>query len=105
MNHLASKLTAGIIVALLTYTSGAAADGKNRYPRSMTRANTAPESKCLITRASERKRSAGALRRGKPWAMHEKSSVAVSEEESDEKPAIERKGLLVSPRGDWHKVV
>ena len=32
MNHLASKLTAGIIVTLLTYTSGAAADEQDyRY--------------------------------------------------------------------------
>ena len=90
MNHLASKLTAGIIVALLTYTSGAVADEQDyRYTAKLNDKGKYCARVKVLDYAGERKKTI--CRSLEAWqAMGyriEKPSVAVSEEESDEKPA------------------
>ena len=90
MNHLASKLTTGIIVALLTYTSGAAADEQDyRYTATLNDKGKYCARVKVLDYSGERKKTI--CRSLEAWqAMGyriEKPSVAVSEEESDEKPA------------------
>ena len=90
MNHLASKLTAGLIVALLTYTSGAAADEQDyRYTATLNDKGKYCARVKVLDYSGERKKTI--CRSLEAWqAMGyriEKPSVAVSEEESDQKPA------------------
>ena len=90
MNHLASKLTTGLIVALLTYTSGAAADEQDyRYTATLNDKGKYCARVKVLDYSGERKKTI--CRSLEAWqAMGyriEKPSVAVSEEESDEKPA------------------
>lgn len=90
MNHLASKLNAGLIVALLTYTSGAAADEQDyRYTATLNDKGKYCARVKVLDYSGERKKTI--CRSLEAWqAMGyriEKPSVAVSEEESDEKPA------------------
>ena len=90
MNHLAPKLTAGIIVALLTYASGAAADEEDyRYIATLNDKGKYCARVKVLDYSGERKKTI--CRSLETWqAMGyriEKPSVAVSDEESDEKPA------------------
>ena len=90
MNHLASKLTAGIIVTLLTYASGAAADEEDyRYTATLNDKGKYCARVKVLDYSGERKKTI--CRSLETWqAMGyriEKPSVAVSDEESDEKPA------------------
>ena len=90
MNPLASKLTTGLIVALLTYTSGAAADEQDyRYTATLNDKGKYWARVKVLDYSGERKKTI--CRSLEAWqAMGyrvEKPSVAVSEEESDEKPA------------------
>ena len=90
MNHLASKLTTGLIVALLAYTSGVAADEQDyRYTATLNDKGKYCARIKVLDYSGERKKTI--CRSLEAWqAMGyriEKPSVAVSEEESDEKPA------------------
>ena len=90
MNHLAAKLTTGLIMTLLTHTSGAAANEQDyRYTATLNDKGKYCARIKVLDYSGERKKTI--CRSLEAWqAMGyriEKPSVAVSEEESDEKPA------------------
>ena len=89
MNQLASKLTAGIIVTLLTNASGATADEQDyRYTATLNDKGKYCARVKVLDYSGQRKKTI--CRSLEAWqAMGyrvEKPSVAVSEDESDEKP-------------------
>ena len=90
MNHLAAKLTTGLIVTLLTYTSGVAANEQDyRYTATLNDKGKYCARVKVLDYSGERKKTI--CRSLETWqAMGyriEKPSIAVSEEVSDEKPA------------------
>ena len=90
MNHLASKLTTGLIVALLTHTSGAVADEKDyRYTATLNEKGKYCARVKVLDYSGERKKTiCRSLEACQAMGYRiEKPSVAASEEESDEKPA------------------
>ena len=90
MNHLAAKITTGLIMTLLTHTSGAAANEQDyRYTATLNDKGKYCARVKVLDYSGERKKTI--CRSLETWqAMGyriEKPSIAVSEEVSDEKPA------------------